>query len=88
MRIFNRVEHASILAKLTNVEKVWDKEVEAVTEKLAPYIQWEFNVVHQPSDGWMILHVETGQLARINDCLLIIRKEGVLSFNSYDKVCI
>lgn len=81
---------------LDNVESFlhraqWDYEgrMDIVHILLARYIDFEWFLQWQPSDGWTIVAGEKGvKVAPLSKCIEIIKDKGVLSFEDYLKFTI
>lgn len=72
-----------IINKLNKAESVYNGVINSVEVSLADKIDFEFSIIYQSSDGFVILCEETNHNAPIKPCLEIIEKKGRLSFEDY-----
>lgn len=74
--------------KLTTAKARYDTAVVELESKISDAVEFEFGIIYQPSDGFVILHVEGSHNAPLECCLDIIKGDGVLSYEEYQGICI
>lgn len=79
----------TILSKVVRSHKKYWECVAELQEYLKDKVDFEFSIDHQPSDGHMLLNVESGmKIAPVADCLSIIYSKGHLSEDDHEDICI
>jgi len=76
------------LKKLIEAKVKYDKVINNFRESLKPHIQFDFFIMHQPSDGFVIVHDEFCHNAPLYKCIDIINAKGTLCYEDYIKECI
>jgi len=76
------------IKKLINAKEKYDTELHKFRESLRQHIQFNFFIMHQPSDGFVIVHDEYCHNAPLYKCIDIINTKGVLCYEDYLKECI
>jgi hypothetical protein len=57
--------------------------VERLEYELKDLVEFEFYVIYQPSDGFVILHEEKAHNAPLYKCIDIIKEKGMLTYKDY-----
>jgi hypothetical protein len=76
---------------MTNLIKAHNKyksEIENLKNKIQEFVDFEFDIFYQPSDGFILLHVENAHNARLDNCIMIIIEKGSLNYDDYLNECI
>ena len=68
--------------KLIEAKSKYDKAIEDLENELKPYIKFKFHIIHQASDGFVILD-EDNNNGKLSWCMDIIQKKGELSIQDY-----
>lgn len=76
------------LSKLIRASHKYALESETMEKVLSDKIEFKFQVVFQPNDGFCILNEESADLSRLVDCISIIEQKGVLSYEDFKRKCI
>ncbi len=76
------------ISKLINAKSKYDSELGEVERQLSKYIDFDFSVFYQPSDGFVLLAVESCQNAPLSVCIGIINEKGKLTYSDYSSVTI
>ena len=76
------------ISKLINAKSKYDSELGDVESQLSKFIDFDFSVFYQPSDGFVILAVETCQNAPLSVCIEIINEKGRLTYSDYSGLTI
>ena len=76
------------LSKLVKAKQVYDKEIQNVYKQLEPFVRFDFFVMYQQGDGFVIVHKEHNHNARVSCCKLIIERDGFLDYENYLPECI
>lgn len=76
-----------LMNKLHTAQSKYDSTVGDVEAAIVDKVQFDFNILHQESDGWVMLARIDGDSknAGLNQLLEIIKKKGVLSEDDYMK---
>lgn len=59
--------------------------ISSLERELSKYIEFEFSVFSQSSDGWVLLNTETAQNAILNNCIDVILAKGKLSYEDFNE---
>jgi len=51
--------------------------------KLSDYIDFDFSIFYQPSDGFVIVKIDTAHNARLDSCISEIESKGKLTVYDY-----
>jgi len=87
--VFIKAAKISIsISALVKSKIKYDFELEALEKKLEKFIEFDFFVMYQPSDGFVIVQKEDGDNAPLAKCIAIIEKHGCLSYDNYTDECI
>ena len=57
--------------------------IDKLESELKNFIDFEFYVAYQPSDGFVILHEEESHNAPLYKCIDIIKEKGMLTYKDY-----
>ena len=76
------------LKKLVNAKKKYDDEIKEIYNKIKPLVEFDFFIMHQASDGFVIVHQEKTHNARLSVCIRIIEDKGKLNYEDYLLECI
>ena len=76
------------LKKLVKAKQTYEKEIDNVYEKLKPFVEFDFFVMNQQGDGFVIVDKENSHNARLSRCILVIERDGVLNYDNYLPECI
>jgi len=74
--------------KLIDNHLKYINEIELLGESLQPFIPFDFTIFHQPSDGFVILNVETMQNSLLKSCIDSIMENGKLTIEEYNSYSI
>ena len=66
----------------------YDAAIAKIENTLRNKVKFEFAVLFQQSDGFVILHTEETRNAPLSACLDIIKGKGELTYKDYIKECI
>lgn len=66
----------------------YESQCEVLNKLLKDKIEFDFFVMYQHSDGFVIVHQEENHNALLKNCLKIIEREGFLTFEDYRLECI
>ncbi|SFU77250.1 hypothetical protein SAMN05216480_12333 [Pustulibacterium marinum] len=70
-------------ARAKYLSVVSDLEAEIIDK-----VAFEFSIEYQPSDGFIILHLEDLKNASLESCLEVIYEKGVLTYGDYLRLTI
>ncbi len=73
------------------LKKLYEKveaEIEIAERQIRNKVKFDFSIVHQIGDGVCILNNDTDQVAPLDDCMRIIRENGKLTFQDFNKYSI
>lgn len=73
----------SLLRKLMIAQRKYDSAIGNVEAILADKIEFDFSIIWQPSDGFVILDVDGHHNAPLARCLDVILLKGKLSLSDY-----
>jgi len=76
------------LKKLVKAKQAYDKEIENVYRQLEPFVKFDFFVMHQQGDGFVIVDKENNHNARVSCCKIVIERDGFLDYDNYLPECI
>lgn len=76
------------LNKLVSAKKKYDEEIESVYKELKPYVKFDFFVMHQQGDGFVIVDNDNSHNARLSKCIMAIERDGFLDYDNYLPECI
>ena len=74
--------------KLIKFHQNYELQCEVLNKILKDKIEFDFFVMYQYSDGFVIVHTQDSHNALLRDCLTIIEKKGFLTFDDYILECI
>ena len=61
----------------------YDDAVGDLEYKLSEYIDFDFSVMYQPSDGFVIVKIDTAHNAPLSKCISVIESKGKLTVEDY-----
>ena len=73
---------------INNAHDKLQKIINNAEENLKDKIEFDFFIMHQPSDGYVVVHKECMHNAPLSLCLLVIKEKGILSYDDYIKYAI
>jgi hypothetical protein len=76
------------LSKLVKAKQAYDKEIQNIYTQLKPYVRFDFFVMFQHGDGFVIVHKENNHNARVSCCKRVIERDGFLDYENYLPECI
>ncbi len=82
------VRRSFSLKKLIKSREKYEFEIDAIYKKIKMYVEFDFFVMYQPSDGFVIVHVDDAHNAPLSRCIGIIEDKAKLTFKDYIKECI
>jgi len=82
------VRRSISLKKLIKAKQKYDLEIDTLYKKIQPYVEFDFFIMYQPSDGFVIVHNENSHNAQLSRCVEIIEDKGKLSYDEYLEECI
>jgi hypothetical protein len=71
--------------KLVEAQMNLNAEIESIETLLKKYIKFDFFVMYQASDGFVIVNERTTENAVLRWCIEHINKHGKLSYDDYKK---
>jgi hypothetical protein len=76
-----------LMNKLHNAQSKYDNVIGSVEYEINDKVKFEFNILHQESDGWVMLAEIDGDSrnAGLYGLLEVIKKKGVLTEDDYMK---
>jgi hypothetical protein len=74
--------------KLKKTHNEYEAQCSYMANILSEKIEFEFFVMYQYSDGFVIVHKEDNHNAPLHSCIAIIDEKGFLSFEDYRFLCI
>jgi len=77
-----RVKH------LEKAHKVYESEVGSLEKAISEKVEFDFGVDYMPGDGFVLLNVETTNLAPLSSCIREIESSGSLTEDSHKSMCI
>ena len=82
------VRRSFSLKKLIEAKQKYELEIDVLYKKIEKYVEFEFFIMYQPSDGFVIVHKDNSLNARLSKCVEIIELKAKLSYEDYLKKCI
>lgn len=83
-----RVMRGFSLKKLVRAKELYDQEIDNVYKQLEPFVRFEFFVMNQQGDGFVIVDKNENHNARVSCCVAIIERDGFLDYDNYLPECI
>lgn len=74
--------------KLIEAHQKYLAAIGRMERELEGKVEFQYFVIHQQSDGFVLVHSEYNMNARLKDCLEIIQRKGTLSYEDYEAVAI
>jgi len=69
------------ISKLMAAKSKYDKEIAALEDRLSPFIEFDFFIIWQQGDGFVIVSDDVN--SSLEKCIEIIQKEEKLTFNDF-----
>jgi hypothetical protein len=82
------VRRSFSLKKLITAKQKYESEIDSYYKKIEQYVEFDFFIMYQPSDGFVIVHSENSHNAPLSICVGIIEDKGKLSYEDYLTECI
>jgi hypothetical protein len=82
------VRRSFSLKNLIKSKNKYDSEIDNIYKKLEFFVEFDFFIMYQPSDGFVIVHQENCHNAPLLKCIGIIERYGRLSYDNYLDECI
>jgi hypothetical protein len=76
------------LKKLEVIKQKYDLEIKSIENKLKPFVDFDFFIMYQPSDGFVVVHEEIAHNAPLGSCVDIIKRNGKLGYEDYLIECV
>jgi hypothetical protein len=79
-----------LMNKLQNAQSKYDGVIGSVEYEIFYKVEFDFSILHQASDGWVMLAEIEGDSknAGLDDLLEVIKQKGVLTEDDYMKYSI
>jgi len=77
------VRRSFSLKNLIKSKNKYDSEIDNIYKKLEFFVEFDFFIMYQPSDGFVIVHQENWHNAPLLKCIGIIERYGSLSYDNY-----
>ena len=74
------------LRKILTKKQQLRNTVKEVESNLKDSVCFNFSIDENNADGVVLINIETSNLALLEDCLNIIKKQGILTFNDHLKI--
>lgn len=74
---------------LNSVRKAHEKylsEINKIQTQLKDFVEFEFFIVAQEGDGFVIVHIEETHNAPLEMCISIIKEKGTLTYSDYKAI--
>lgn len=71
--------------KLLTARSKYENEIQNLERELSDFIDFDFSIFHQASDGLVILRADTIENTPLDVCISIINEKGMLSYEDYKK---
>ena len=68
-----------ITKDLNRARSKYESHLSAIELKIKPYVKFDFSIIYQPSDGFVVLNYKTSDNYLLSDCLMVIMEEGELT---------
>lgn len=68
---------------LIEAKQKYDAEIKLIEQKLRPRIRFDFFIMYQPSDGFVIVDIEGYHNAPLSQCVAIINRKRQLTYKNY-----
>ena len=78
----------ALITKLDLARINYNNEVNFLKRRIFNRVKFEFEIIYQESDEFVILDTEHAKNAPLYLCLDIIEKKGVLTHDDYLQICI
>lgn len=71
------------LKKLETAKSKYDATIATIEAKLSPFVEFEFTVFYQQTDGFVVLDVERSRNMTIDNAIDTINEDGSLTVNNF-----
>ena len=78
----------TIYKELSESHDIFVSKTKELEQSLLKKIEFEFFIVYQYSDGFVIVKTDSAENAPLNKCVSIINKKGILSYSDYKDITI
>jgi hypothetical protein len=82
------MNNKQILKKLYIAQSKYESSVGYVEALIKDNIPFDFSVIFQDSDGWLLLNAGTNNLAPLDSCLIVIENNGTLTEEDFKQLAI
>lgn len=62
--------------------------VRRLEDQISPYVKFVFSITYDSSDGFLLLNEEEASVSRLENCLNVIKKTGMLSADDHRNLSI
>jgi hypothetical protein len=76
-----------LIKKLKTAQIKYEESIGFVEKEIADKVEFDFSIIWQPSDGFVMCDDDMGN-ASINDCIKLINEKGFLTYEDYKSHCI
>lgn len=76
------------LRSLQSAHSKYTKAVLRLEDQISPYVKFVFSITFDRSDGFLLLNEEEASVSRLDQCLSVIKRTGVLSVEDHQNLSI
>jgi hypothetical protein len=73
----------AIISALNNARKQYNKSLSYAQKRIQKKVEFDFYIMYQESDGFVIVDKEESHNAHLSTCLYIIEQKGRLSLDDF-----
>lgn len=81
-----RMKAKTLFKKLVTAHSKYQVAIGALEGEIADRVEFDFSILYQPSDGFVILDYEKSGNALLSSCLWVIEEDGKLTREEFSKL--